>query len=62
MTGRNTGVGVQMKSKCAHFVNQLQCFAQRLNLACVDAMKEIKELEKFRSMFDTLYIKFSCEN
>jgi len=33
-----------------------------LNLACVDAMKETRELEKFRSMFNTRYIHLSSEN
>lgn len=59
MTGRKMGVGVQLKSKYSPFVTQVHCFAHRLALGTVDAFKENKQLEKFKSMFNTLYIHFS---
>ena len=38
--GRKTGVGVQLKSKYAPLILQTHCVAHRLNLACVDSIKE----------------------
>lgn len=39
MTGKKTGVGVQMKSKYSPFVVQTHCIAHRLNLAVTDFIK-----------------------
>lgn len=60
MTGHKNGVGGPDEKQVCPFCNtSTHCFAHRLNLACVDAMKEIQELDKFRSMFNALYIHFS---
>lgn len=55
MMGKKTGVGVQLKSKYAPFVLQTHCVAHRLNLACVDSIKEKDFLVKFREKFTNLF-------
>ena len=40
MTGKETGVGVQIKSKYAQFSVQSHCIAHRLNLAVTDSIKK----------------------
>ena len=53
--GRKTGVGVQLKSKYAPLILQTHCVAHRLNLACVDSIKEKDFLVKFRDKFTNLF-------
>lgn len=55
MTGKKTGVGVQMKSKYAPFSVQSHCIAHRLNLAITDSIKKLDTLKKFRDKFNSLY-------
>ena len=62
MMGKHTGVGVQMKAKYSPFAVQVHCIAHRLNLACVDAMKRIEFMSKFRDKFTALYYFFSSSS
>lgn len=55
MTGKKTGVGVQMKSKHSPFSVQSHCIAHRLNLAITDSIKKLDTLKKFRDNFNSLY-------
>lgn len=55
MTGKKTGVGVQMKSKHSPFVVQTHCIAHRLNLAVTDSIKKDSCLENFREKFASLF-------
>ena len=55
MTGRKTGVGVQLKSKYSQFSTQTHCIAQRLNLAVSDSIKINEVLKKLKDKFDNLY-------
>lgn len=38
MTGKKTGVGVQLQSKVSPFMLQTHCIAHRLNLAVTDSI------------------------
>ena len=42
ITGRKTGVGVQLKSKYSPFSTQTHCIAHRLSLAVSDSIKKMK--------------------
>lgn len=55
MLGHKTGVGVQIKSKYSPYCLQTHCVAHRLNLACVDSIKEKDFLVKFRDKFTNLF-------
>ena len=55
MTGRKTGVGVQLKSKFSPFSTQTHCIAHRLNLAVSDSIKKNELLKKMKDKFDGLY-------
>lgn len=55
MTGKKTGVGVQMKSKYSPFSVQTHCIAHRLNLAVTDSIKKLDTLKKFQDNFNSLY-------
>ncbi|XP_053392615.1 zinc finger protein 862-like [Mercenaria mercenaria] len=55
MTGKKTGVGVQLKSKFCPFLTQTHCIAHRFNLAITDAIKNNDTMKKLREMFQSLY-------
>lgn len=59
MTGRKTGVGIQLKSKYSPFATCTHCVAHRLNLACVDSMNKDDYLTKFKTKFNDLYMFMS---
>ena len=62
MTGKKTGVGVQMRSKFCPFVTTTHCVAHRLNLACGDSMKKDEYLSKFKIKFNDLYLFMSSSS
>ncbi|XP_046561754.1 zinc finger protein 862-like [Haliotis rubra] len=53
--GKRTGVGKQMQAKYSPFCIQTHCVAHRLNLACIDSIKKIEFMVKFRDKFNSLY-------
>ena len=55
MTGRKTGVGVQLKFKISPFSTQTHCIAHRLNLALSDSIKKNELFKKMKDKFDGLY-------
>ena len=59
MTGKRTGVGVQLQAKYAPYCIQTHCIAHRLNLACTDTIKKDQYMVKFRDMFSSLYFFMS---
>ena len=62
MTGKKTGVGVQLKSKYCPFATATHCVAHRLNLACSDSIKKDEYLTKFKTQFNSLYIFMSSSS
>jgi len=61
ITGRLTGVGVQLAQHAPHVV-LIHCMAHRLALVCVDAVKENPYLEEYSSKLGQLYAYFSCSS
>ena len=59
MTGKKTGVAVQVRSKLSPFVVATHCIAHRLNLAVTDSLKKDTTLERFREKFSALYVFMS---
>lgn len=62
MMGQKTGVGVQLVTKYCPFMIHTHCIAHRLALAISDVMKsgDLKELQTFRSRFNTLFWFFNA--
>ena len=58
MTGRKTGVGARLAVKCPGLI-QVHCVAHRLNLACLDALKQNSYLQHFRAKVNSLFSYFS---
>lgn len=58
MIGRKTGVGAMLAAKCPGLV-QVHCVAHRLNLSCVDALKEHPYLKQLRDKVNSLFSYFS---
>ena len=61
MTGRSCGVGVQLLQGSPGLVH-VHCVAHRLNLACVDAMKQEKYLELLKGNVNSLYSYFHASS
>lgn len=62
MTGKKSGVGVQLKCKYSPFATAIHCVAHRLNLACVDSIKNDDYLTKFKTRFNDLYFFMSSSS
>ena len=60
MIGKHMGVGVQIETKYAPFVIQTHCVANRLAVACMDAVKTMKQIETFKIRFNILFYHFNA--
>jgi hypothetical protein len=58
MIGRKSGVGARLAAKCPGLV-QVHCVAHRLNLCCVDALKQHPYLVSLREKVNNLFASFS---
>ena len=56
--GKN-GVGIRLMQDSPALV-QIHCIAHRLNLACIDAMKDVPFLQSLKQHFNALYLYFSA--
>lgn len=58
MIGHKTGVGARLAVKCPGLV-QVHCVAHRLNLCCIDALKQHPYLQLLREKVNSLFSYFS---
>ena len=61
MTGRNTGVGARLLESSPSLVH-IHCVAHRLNLACIDAMRQNKYLELVKENINYLFSYFHASS